>query len=104
MIIRINYIIIQIHFQPLTYKRSEVGHANTSTLTITNVTLEDVGQYTCMAGNIVGYGLASAWLAVKQGMICHWVSGKNNKMNNFSAPAIKMLLYVIVAVKDLHIV
>ena len=36
-------------------------------LYLTNVTMEDAGEYTCLAGNSIGYSHQSAWLTVLSG-------------------------------------
>lgn len=38
-------------------------------LYLSKVTMEDAGEYTCLAGNSIGYAYQSAWLTV--------ISGKN---------------------------
>lgn len=37
-------------------------------LYLTNVSFEDAGQYTCLAGNSIGYNHHSAWLTVLPGI------------------------------------
>lgn len=36
-------------------------------LTLKNVTLEDAGEYSCLAGNSIGVSHHSAWLTVVEG-------------------------------------
>ena len=36
-------------------------------LHLTKVTLEDAGEYTCLAGNSIGFAHQSAWLIVLSG-------------------------------------
>lgn len=38
-------------------------------LYLTNVSFEDAGQYTCLAGNSIGYNHHSAWLTVLPGIL-----------------------------------
>lgn len=37
-------------------------------LFLTNVSFEDAGEYTCLAGNSIGYAYHSAWLTVLPGI------------------------------------
>lgn len=37
-------------------------------LLLTNVSFEDAGEYTCLAGNSIGYAYHSAWLTVLPGI------------------------------------
>lgn len=39
-------------------------------LYLTNITMEDAGEYTCLAGNSIGYSYQSAWLTVLPGIVC----------------------------------
>lgn len=36
-------------------------------LYLTNITMEDAGEYTCLAGNSIGFSHQSAWLTVLSG-------------------------------------
>lgn len=36
-------------------------------LYLTNITMEDAGEYTCLAGNSIGFSHQSAWLTVLLG-------------------------------------
>lgn len=36
-------------------------------LYLTNITMEDAGEYTCLAGNSIGFSFQSAWLTVLSG-------------------------------------
>lgn len=38
-------------------------------LLLTNVSFEDAGEYTCLAGNSIGYSYHSAWLTVLPGIL-----------------------------------
>lgn len=38
-------------------------------LYLTNVTMEDAGEYTCLAGNSIGFSHQSAWLTVLSGRL-----------------------------------
>lgn len=46
-------------------------------LFLTNVSFEDAGEYTCLAGNSIGYAYHSAWLTVLPGIFLFslWVFG-----------------------------
>lgn len=52
-------------------------------LYLSKVTMEDAGEYTCLAGNSIGYAYQSAWLTV--------LSGKN--VTATEAHVAQMLLY-----------
>ena len=38
-------------------------------LYLTNITMEDAGEYTCLAGNSIGFSYQSAWLIVLSGKL-----------------------------------
>lgn len=38
-------------------------------LYLTNVTMDDAGEYTCLAGNSIGFSHQSAWLTVLSGRL-----------------------------------
>lgn len=42
-------------------------------LLLTNVSLEDSGQYTCLAGNSIGFAYHSAWLTVLPGTLFFFI-------------------------------
>uniref|UniRef100_A0A8C8G971 Fibroblast growth factor receptor n=1 Tax=Oncorhynchus tshawytscha TaxID=74940 RepID=A0A8C8G971_ONCTS len=44
-----------------------IGGIKVEVLYLTNVTMEDAGEYTCLAGNSIGYSYQSAWLTVLSG-------------------------------------
>lgn len=46
-------------------------------LVLTNVSFEDAGEYTCLAGNSIGYAYHSAWLTVLPGIFLFspWAPG-----------------------------
>uniref|UniRef100_A0A7N8XPI3 Fibroblast growth factor receptor n=1 Tax=Mastacembelus armatus TaxID=205130 RepID=A0A7N8XPI3_9TELE len=52
-------------------------------LFLTNVSFEDAGEYTCLAGNSIGYTYHSAWLTVLPGIFLSsmWVSGLLSSIN-----------------------
>lgn len=40
-------------------------------LYLSKVTMEDAGEYTCLAGNSIGFAHQSAWLTVISGELQH---------------------------------
>ena len=54
-----------------------ISDADRQVLRLENVTKEDAGWYTCMAGNSLGMSFRSAWLTV----------GKTFILNNYISPA-----------------
>ena len=53
-----------------------ISDADRQVLRLENVTKEDAGWYTCMAGNSLGMSFRSAWLTV----------GKTFILNNYISP------------------
>lgn len=54
----------------LFFPPSQTGSLNMSeveVLYLTNITMEDAGEYTCLAGNSIGFSHQSAWLTVLSG-------------------------------------
>lgn len=49
-------------------------------LYLTNVTMEDAGEYTCLAGNSIGFSHQSAWLTVLSGMSNVWLRCKHTML------------------------
>lgn len=47
-------------------------------LYLTNITMEDAGEYTCLAGNSIGYSHQSAWLTVLSGRFV-WTHRRHNQ-------------------------
>ena len=43
--------------------------ADLQTLKLENVSYEDAGEYSCLAGNSIGYSFKSAWLKVIPGAL-----------------------------------
>ncbi|XP_048885584.1 fibroblast growth factor receptor 4-like isoform X3 [Brienomyrus brachyistius] len=45
-------------------KSGSLNMSDVEVLYLTNITMEDAGEYTCLAGNSIGYSYQSAWLTV----------------------------------------
>uniref|UniRef100_A0A7N6A7S4 Fibroblast growth factor receptor n=1 Tax=Anabas testudineus TaxID=64144 RepID=A0A7N6A7S4_ANATE len=65
-------------------------------LLLTNVSFEDAGEYTCLAGNSIGYAHHSAWLTVLPGIffslwVCGLLSSSSTSSNDYYAD---ILIYV----------
>lgn len=48
-------------------KTGSLNMSEVEVLYLTKVTMEDAGEYTCLAGNSIGYSYQSAWLTVLSG-------------------------------------
>uniref|UniRef100_A0A672S3P5 Fibroblast growth factor receptor n=1 Tax=Sinocyclocheilus grahami TaxID=75366 RepID=A0A672S3P5_SINGR len=62
-------------------------------LYLTNVSFEDAGQYTCLAGNSIGYNHHSAWLTVLPGIL---VSLSGVSLHSFSSHVSTLPIFSVV--------
>uniref|UniRef100_A0AAY4BGC7 Fibroblast growth factor receptor n=1 Tax=Denticeps clupeoides TaxID=299321 RepID=A0AAY4BGC7_9TELE len=56
-------------------KTGSLNMSEVEVLYLTNVTMEDAGEYTCLAGNSIGFSYQSAWLTVLYTDIIIYASG-----------------------------
>lgn len=61
-------------------------------LYLTNVSFEDAGQYTCLAGNSIGYNHHSAWLTVLPGIL---VSLSGVSFHSFVLKSLYFLFFLL---------
>lgn len=70
-------------------------------LLLTNVSFEDAGEYTCLAGNSIGYAHHSAWLTVLPGIffsslgICGLSSSSSTSSNVLNSIKLWLILYFL---------
>ncbi len=50
-----------------TFQTGSLNMSEVEVLYLTNITMEDAGEYTCLAGNSIGFSHQSAWLMVLSG-------------------------------------
>ncbi|KAM8939960.1 fibroblast growth factor receptor 3 isoform 7-T7 [Pelodytes ibericus] len=61
-------------------------------LILRNVSFEDAGEYTCLAGNSIGYSYHTAWLTVLPGIL------SLSKVNTAPSSSVSILIVVTVAI------
>lgn len=60
---------------------TDINSSEVEVLYLRNVSAEDAGEYTCLAGNSIGLSYQSAWLTVLPGEHLRWpgeASGSNS--------------------------
>uniref|UniRef100_A0A6Q2WVJ5 Fibroblast growth factor receptor n=1 Tax=Esox lucius TaxID=8010 RepID=A0A6Q2WVJ5_ESOLU len=57
-------------------KTGSLNMSEVEVLHLTKVTMEDAGEYTCLAGNSIGFSYQSAWLTVLSGTLVSPFAGK----------------------------
>lgn len=55
------------HSPSLCPQTADINSSEVEVLYLRNVTMEDAGEYTCLAGNSIGLSYQSAWLTVLPG-------------------------------------
>ena len=53
---------------------ADINSSEVEVLYLRNVSAEDAGEYTCLAGNSIGLSYQSAWLTVLPGELLLWSS------------------------------
>ncbi|CAP35150.1 Protein CBR-EGL-15 [Caenorhabditis briggsae] len=69
-----------------TVEKAHVHHiGDESTLTITNVSIEDQGTYACLSGNSLGMSMANATLTVNEFKAIHLLTGDEPRVSRWTA-------------------
>lgn len=53
--------------RPSPWQTADINSSEVEVLYLRNVSVEDAGEYTCLAGNSIGLSYQSAWLTVLPG-------------------------------------
>lgn len=51
----------------MSWQTADINSSEVEVLYLRNVSMEDAGEYTCLAGNSIGLSYQSAWLTVLPG-------------------------------------
>lgn len=78
---------------PSPWQTADINSSEVEVLYLRNVSVEDAGEYTCLAGNSIGLSYQSAWLTVLPGRggVLGWELGTLSHMDHGSGRLIRSL-------------
>uniref|UniRef100_A0A8C1XDY7 Fibroblast growth factor receptor n=1 Tax=Cyprinus carpio TaxID=7962 RepID=A0A8C1XDY7_CYPCA len=79
-------------------KTGSLNMSEVEVLYLTNITMEDAGEYTCLAGNSIGFSHQSAWLTVLSGRFMDLMEAKYTDIIIYASGFLALVMAIVIVV------